>query len=175
MAFLSRIFAPAAVGRRTALRPLYDQVVAAARRPIWYREGRVPDTVTGRFDMLATVLALVLVRMERETDAAADAVALTELFIDDMDGSIRELGFGDLGVGKQVGKLVALLGGRLGLLRGIGAMDDAALDDALARNLYRGDAPDAAALDSVRVALRELDAAIGATGYERLRAGEGGW
>ena len=50
---------------RDALAPLYEHVVAEARRPDWYRAGRVPDTLDGRFDMVAAVLSLVLLRLGR--------------------------------------------------------------------------------------------------------------
>ena len=43
---------------RDALAPLYKAVVTEARRPDWYREGGVPDTQDGRFDMVAAVLSM---------------------------------------------------------------------------------------------------------------------
>ncbi|MEI4584072.1 hypothetical protein WAC45_27695, partial [Klebsiella pneumoniae] len=46
--------------------PLYDAVVARAREPHWYLDGGVPDTLDGRFDMVAAVLAMVLLRLETE-------------------------------------------------------------------------------------------------------------
>ena len=58
MSFLARIFGERQ--QRERYRPLYRAVVAAARDPLWYREGGVSDTINGRFDMLAAVLALVL-------------------------------------------------------------------------------------------------------------------
>ena len=56
LALLSRLFGERR--ERAALRPLYDAVVAAARDPAWYRDGGVPDTLEGRFDMVAAILAL---------------------------------------------------------------------------------------------------------------------
>ena len=49
---------------RTQLQPLYQAVVAAARRPEWYVEGKVADSLDGRFDMVAAMLSLVLLRLE---------------------------------------------------------------------------------------------------------------
>lgn len=49
---------------RAALRPLYASVVARARQPHWYLDGSVPDTLDGRFDMVAAILSLVLLRLE---------------------------------------------------------------------------------------------------------------
>ena len=74
---------------RTA-RALYDAVVARARMPAWYREGGVADTLDGRFAALATLLALVDLRLERGQDAARQtSVSLAECFIEDMDGELR--------------------------------------------------------------------------------------
>ena len=63
---------------------LFDVVTAETRRPHWYVEGAVPDTLDGRFAVLATVAALVLVRLERDGPKGNEAsVALTERFIAD--------------------------------------------------------------------------------------------
>ena len=103
---------------RNVYRPLYDKVVEIGRDPFWYREGRVPDTIDGRFDMIAAVLTLVLLRIEEEGKETSQAsVMIAELFIEDMDGSIRQMGIGDLMVGKHVGKMMGALGGRLSVFR----------------------------------------------------------
>lgn len=130
---------------------LYATVVRAAREPHWYLDGRVPDTVDGRFDMVAAVLAMVLLRLEAEAEGAPIAVQLTERFIEDMDSQVRELGFGDVVVGKQVGRMMSMLGGRLGAYRD--GLADGTLDAALVRNLYRGETPGTAAVAHVRDAL----------------------
>src|SRR6185295_16287598 len=66
LSFISRIFGDRR--QRARLSPLYAAIVAAGRDPAWYREGQVPDTIDGRFDMVAAILALVLLRLEREGD-----------------------------------------------------------------------------------------------------------
>ncbi|MGZ8343755.1 MAG: ubiquinol-cytochrome C chaperone family protein [Allosphingosinicella sp.] len=87
--------------------------------------------------MVATMVALALLRLEAEGDRAkAESVALTEIFIDDMDGTLRQIGIGDFVVGKHVGKLVGALGGRLGALREALA-DGADLEPAVRRNVFR--------------------------------------
>ena len=116
----------------------------------------MPDSVDGRFDMVAAILSTVLIRLEGDDDARVVSVELTERFVDDMDAQLREIGIGDIVVGKHVGRMMAMLGGRLGALRDGFSSGD--LDAALVRNLYRGTAPDAAALAHVRreiVALRD--------------------
>jgi cytochrome b pre-mRNA-processing protein 3 len=112
MNLLARLFAKPADPREDVL-PLWHAVVALAREPHWYAECGVADTVPGRFDMVSAVLALVLVRMERDGDLARETAPLTELFVDDMEAQLRELGVGDIVVGKHIGKLVGALGGRI--------------------------------------------------------------
>src|SRR4051812_18630203 len=142
---------------RDRLAPLYRAVVAEARRPAWYRDGHVPDTLDGRFDMVAAILSLVLLRLESEGDAArAPSAYLTELFVNDMDGQLRQRGIGDIVVGKHIGRMMGALGGRLGAFRGAFAGGD--LDDVIQRNIYRGVVPAPGALAEVRnglLALRE--------------------
>lgn len=134
------------------MRPLYDAIIVEGRAEHWYAVGQVPDTLDGRFDMIVAILAQVLLRLERD-DAAQESVWLTELFVDDMDGQLREEGVGDVVVGKHVGRMVSALGGRIAAYRD--ALDgDAALDEALVRNLYRGQAPAGPALAHVAAELR---------------------
>jgi cytochrome b pre-mRNA-processing protein 3 len=154
------------------MRPLYDALVAAARAPGWYLEGGVPDTLEGRFDMLATLLALVLVRLESEgDDGKAESVALTEIFIDDMDGTLRQIGIGDFVVGKHVGKLVGAVGGRLGALREA-LPDGAGLEPAVRRNVFRDGPASDAQVSLVAARLRRLHERLAGTAMEPLLAGE---
>jgi cytochrome b pre-mRNA-processing protein 3 len=154
---------------RAAQRPLYDAVVAVAREPHWYLEGGVADTLDGRFDMVAAILSLVLLRLEA-LEAKPDSVRLTEIFIDDMDGQIRQIGFGDLVVGKQVGRMVGALGGRLAAYRA-GLSGEASLAEALVRNLYRGEAPAADELAYTEAQLRALATALEGQSLDALLAG----
>ena len=91
----------------------FDAVTRMAREPHWYVEGQVPDTIDGRFAVLGTVMALVLVRLERDGQPGdLVSVALTERFIEVMESEHRELGLGDPTLGRTVRKLVRLLAGR---------------------------------------------------------------
>ena len=150
--------------------PLYNAVVARGRAEHWYLDGGVPDTVDGRFDMIAAILSLVLLRLEREPAGAALAAHATERFVDDMDGQLRQMGIGDIVVGKHIGRMMSMLGGRLGAYRdGLAAGD---LGPALTRNLYRGDVPGGEALDHVRHALVSFGEALAATPLARIETGE---
>ena len=157
-----------------AIRPLWHRIVEIAREKAWYTTLGVADTVPGRFDAITLVLALVLLRMEAEADLAAPSVRLTELFVDDMDGQLRESGVGDLVVGKHVGRLMGVRGGRLGVLRETLAHpaagpEDTGLTAALARNTTLRDGCESAQL---AVAVRKLAAQLAALPAERLLAGD---
>jgi cytochrome b pre-mRNA-processing protein 3 len=156
--------------KRDETAALYAAVVARARMPHWYIDGAVPDTIDGRFDMIAAVLAMVMLRLESEPAGAPAATHLAEAFVDDMDPQLREIGIGDLMIGKHVGRMMGMLGGRLGAYRdGIEAGD---LKPALVRNLYRGEAPADAALAYVERELLAFRAAVAGIAVERLVAGE---
>jgi cytochrome b pre-mRNA-processing protein 3 len=152
MGLIQRLFGQEATPLPMA--DLYAAIVAEGRAEHWYVAGAVPDTIDGRFDMIAAVLAMVLLRMEGDAAGPAPSAAVTERFVDDMDGQLRQIGIGDLIVGKHVSKMMGMLGGRLGAYRdGLAAGD---LRPALVRNLYRGEAPSPAALDHVATELQAL-------------------
>jgi cytochrome b pre-mRNA-processing protein 3 len=120
---------------RDAVRPLWHRVVEIAREKEWYRDCGVADTVAGRFDAITLILTLVLLRMERDEGLIGASVHLTELFVDDMDGQLRQGGVGDLMVGKHIGKLMSTLGGRLGAYRTALDEGEAATVAAVERNV----------------------------------------
>ena len=95
---------------------VYERIVAQARQPAFYASHGVPDTPDGRFEMLALHLFLVLHRLKRERhDPAAAALAqgLTDHMVADMDANLREMGAGDLGVGRRVKRMAGALYGRI--------------------------------------------------------------
>lgn len=150
--------------------PLYAAVVARAREPDWYLAGAVPDTIDGRFDMVATMLALVLLRLEIEPAGVAASAGLTERFVTDMDGQLREIGIGDVVVGKHMGRLMGALGGRIGAYRdGLAAGD---LRPALVRNVYRGAPPADEALAHVAGRLQGFADALAGTTVADLLDGQ---
>ncbi|MDE2406047.1 MAG: hypothetical protein KGM17_15355 [Sphingomonadales bacterium] len=168
MSLLSRLLRPRA-DEHAPVRKLWHRVVELAREKAWYAVHGLSDSVPGRFDAITLVLALVLLRMERDEALAAQSALLTELFVTDMDGQLRESGVGDLVVGKHVGKLMGVLGGRIGAYRAaLAEADDAALREALERNLSLNDGSDAAALARD---VRALAARLERTPADALLAG----
>lgn len=168
MSLLQRIFGEAR--QRAALAPLYRAIVAEGRDPAWYRDGRVPDTMDGRFDMVAAVTALALLRLEAEGEAGrGPSVLLTEAFIDDMDATLRQLGIGDHVVGKHVGRMMSALGGRLAAFR---AARDEGYREAARRNIFHEAPPSDEAVTWVASRLEALMRRLDDAPIEALLAGK---
>jgi cytochrome b pre-mRNA-processing protein 3 len=124
--------------RPNSAEALYAAIVAAARRPKFYAELSVPDTVDGRFDMIVLHMFLVLRRLKDETPELCQN--LTDTFFKDMDRSLREMGVGDLSVGKKVRKMAEAFHGRLNAYAKALGQGDTALAESLERNVYAGEA-----------------------------------
>ena len=168
MNLLTRLFRRP-VDPREAMRPLWHRTVEIAREPEWYERCGVADTLEGRFDMVTAALAMVMLRMEADPELAGKTAYLTEIFVEDMDGQLRQSGVGDLVVGKKIGRLMSTLGGRLGAYRSGFAQDGPTLEDAARRNVTLTDEALAAKLAE---RLRALRARLDATSADAMLAGE---
>lgn len=162
--------------RDPAASVLYEEIVGQARRPEFYLACGVPDTVQGRFEMIALHMFLVLHRLKREGERAADlAQDLFDLMFQDMDRNLRELGTGDLAVGKRIKTLAKGLYGRIAAYeRGLGrdgGADPDSLEQAIARNIFPDGAPPAACLAALADYLRCSAAVLTAQAYGDLSAG----
>jgi cytochrome b pre-mRNA-processing protein 3 len=119
---------------------LYGLIVAQARRPEFYLDGRVPDTKEGRFALLVLHMTLVLERLRTEgAVGAAFGQQLIEAFVTDMDDNMREIGIGDLSVPRNVKKAAAALENRWNRYRDpltTAEPDEAALAGLLADDLF---------------------------------------
>lgn len=122
---------------------LYGAIVAQARQPDFYARLSVPDTVEGRFDMIVLHMVLIFHRLKDAGPTVAERTqAVFDLFLSDMDRSLREMGIGDLSVPKKMKKLAAAFYGRLaGYTRALDAGDTAALAETLARVFHEGTPP----------------------------------
>lgn len=160
-----------------AVYAVYRAIVAQSRQPVFYAEWGVPDTVTGRFDMLSLHMALVFRRLNGAGKPASDfSQALFDVFFKDMDRNLREMGAGDLAVPKKIRNMGNLFYGLMtnfneAMERG----DRAGAEDVLRRNLFDGaEAARTGALadyleaEYAKLKLQPLDAVIGG----KLRLGE---
>ena len=165
MSLLSKLF-QRSPDPKEQLRPLWHQIVKVARSPDLYAECGVADTLEGRFDMLSTILALVMLRVERDPATLPASARLAELFVEDMDAQLREAGIGDPTVGKKLGRLMSALGGRTGALReGLAQPGDAALVAAIERNVTFAEGGSAAC---VAAKVRRFAGALDSLAYEQL-------
>jgi cytochrome b pre-mRNA-processing protein 3 len=96
--------------RRRTARELYGSIVTQARTPVFYAAWGIPDTLTGRCEILILHLCAVLNRLSQEgSEGVSLARALSEAFIADMDANMRELTFGDLAVPREIKRTAAAL------------------------------------------------------------------
>lgn len=169
-----KLFARSA--EREAAEQLYLALVAQARAPSFYAELGVPDSVDGRFELIALHCYLVLARLKAEPARKALAQALFDVLFDDMDRSLRELGVGDLSVGPQVKRMAKAFYGRIVAYDQGLEGDDGVLGLALRRNLYgtvAGEAgPGAAAIGAVAEYLRRARAELARQSSGELAAGK---
>ncbi|MEQ8447452.1 MAG: ubiquinol-cytochrome C chaperone family protein [Pelagibacterium sp.] len=119
---------------------VYNAIVAQSRREVFYAQWDVPDTLTGRFDMISLHAALVFRRLRSSEKQSKDfSQNVFDCFFHDMDRSLREMGVGDLSVGKRIEKMGSLFYGMLSNLSSIlDAGDRARLIDFVSRNFHAG-------------------------------------
>ncbi len=123
-------------------RAIFRQIAGRARNPVFYTVYGVPDTIDGRFEMLCLHAYAVFHGLK---DKGADAEVLSQAIYDamftDLDGSLRELGVADLGVGRRIKAMTEALNGRIQAYdRGL-AGGDTELAEAVRRNVYGTVAP----------------------------------
>jgi cytochrome b pre-mRNA-processing protein 3 len=159
--------------RRDAALRLYESIVEQAREPVFFADFGVPDTFDGRFELVVLHGFLVLNRLKAERPQAVDlAQELFDVMFADFDRTLREVGVGDLGVGRHVKTMAQAFYGRIGAYEaGLLAGDTALLADALRRNLYGTVAPSDRDVDGIAAYMRSCAAAIAAQAAARLSAG----
>ena len=142
------LFAKSAV--RDEAVTLYSAAVDQARKPIFYADFGVDDTVEGRFELIALHVFLIMRALKGRGERAAKlSQAIIDVMFQNMDDSLRELGVGDLSVGRKIRKLAESFYGRVNAYEAALASESGAgaLARALARNVYEQEtAPSAPAL-----------------------------
>jgi cytochrome b pre-mRNA-processing protein 3 len=124
---------------------LYAATVSQARQLDFYAAGGVPDSVDGRFEMIVLHSYLVLSRLRQAGEAGRElAQSLVDAIFADLDASLREMGAGDLGVGKRVKRMATAFYGRVSAYEEGEATGT--MGEALRRNLFGTAEPDAAQL-----------------------------
>ena len=143
---------------------LYQAAVAAARNPWFYTALGVPDTLDGRFDLIALHAALLIHRLKGDAPPGPDlAQAVFDAMFSDMDNSLREMGL-DMGVGKRVRAMWEAFHGRaLAYGAALDADDQDALAAAVARNVWRGAEVAAGGVGATANSAEATENGVGAT------------
>lgn len=130
---------------------LYGVLVEQARSPVFYMDMGVPDTAEGRFEMVALHVFLALRRLRAGGEPGKElGQKLFDVLFDDMDQTLREMGVGDLSVGKKIKAMASSFYGRIQAYdEGLAEADGGKLEEALRRNIL----PEAAAPDANAAAL----------------------
>ena len=156
---------------------LYTAAVEAAREPALFGEDAVPDTLEGRFDLVALHAALMVRRLHRDPDPRGPALAqaVFDAMFADMDLNLREMGVGDMSIGKRVRRMWEAFHGRaLAYEEALAAGDCPALEAALARNVWPDGAPEGAAARLAAHAMA-LDAGLAAQPFSAFVEGHVEW
>lgn len=170
---------PEAKKRNEAAKKIYNAVVEQSRQPVFYDTLKVPDTFTGRFEMVALHMSLIIDRLYNEqTDSRPEASTLAQAVFDEMfatlDLTIRELGVGDVGVPKHMKRMMKALKGRAqAYIQGYHHSQEA-LGEALRRNLFatvQEDLPQPA-IDAMMAYMSVLIQSLRVQDFEKISVGD---
>ncbi len=134
-----------------AVHDLYANLMSQARKKEFYESYSVPDSLDGRFDMITLHMFLVLHRLKDDKEVTETfSQKLFDLMFYDMDLSLREMGVGDVGVGKRVKAMLQGFYGRLAAYEEALPLGEEVLENALERNLYGTTDADKESLQYIR-------------------------
>jgi cytochrome b pre-mRNA-processing protein 3 len=151
---------------------LYAALTAQARRPDFYISGGVPDTIDGRFEMVALHAFLLFRRLKGHGDkAGAVAQAVYDVMFGDFDASVREMGAQDLGVGRRIKFMTEAMNGRFQAYEAGLAQGGTELELALKRNLYGTVEPVEECLKRMADYVKRADAELAALPIDQLMRG----
>jgi len=157
---------------RETTQGIYTTIVEQSRQPGFYLNCGVPDTPEGRFDMIVVHTFLVIRLLKDETGEAADlAQAIFDLLFSDMDQNLREMGTGDMGVGKKIKAMAEAFYGRLKAYED-GLTGEGSLEEALDRNLYRNTTPLPAHIEAFALYMRREARQLEERTVPKLLAGD---
>ena len=121
--------------RKELGRTLEQALSTRARAPAFFTALGVPDTMDGRFDMVALHAYLALTQLKASGQDQA-AQALTDALFLGFDEALREQGISDMGMGRRMKAIANAFYGRLSAYGA--AESDQEMAEALARNVWRG-------------------------------------
>ena len=151
---------------------IYRKIVVQAREPRFYAELGVPDTVDGRFELITVHAFLVLRRLKPSLGGEAQiGQALFDVMFEDMDLSLREMGAGDIGVGKRIKAMVQAFYGRIASYDSGLASGEGELEEALWRNVYGTSEPGAPLVSALGHYMRLQEVHLAGIDIEDVKSG----
>lgn len=148
---------------------LYGAAVTAARGPYLYVDLGTPDTLDGQFDVIVLHVFLLIRRLKREPQPGPIlAQAVFDAMFLDMDINLREMGVGDLSVGKRNRAMWEALHGRAAAYT---EAWEEGLENAIARNVWRGSAPPEGSAAALKRLMWAQDQALAAQSLDTLKRG----
>ena len=156
---------------------LYVASVEQARQPGFYADLGVADTLDGRFDLIVLHVYLV-VRTLRPAGEPGKRLGdlIFKIMMDDMDMNLREMGVGDLRVGKRVKAMARAFYGRAAAydaaLDGEQDSAESSLEAALQRNIFGAEAPQSGQVELLSGYVRRTLTALAAQPTDTLLAGD---
>ena len=151
---------------------IYRKIVAQARTPVFYADLGVPDTVDGRFELITLHAFLVLRRLKPGTGRQCHiGQALFDVMFEDMDLSLREMGAGDIGVGKRIKAMVQAFYGRIASYEAGLESVEGELEEALWRNLYGTSEPSAPLVSELDSYMRRQEAHLASIDIQDVKSG----
>jgi cytochrome b pre-mRNA-processing protein 3 len=164
-------FAQRRRNERDAADRVYAACVVASRRPVFYLSYGVPDTLEGRFEMIALALFPVLNRLMNDPgDDPGLARLVSESFVSDMDAALREMGVSDTTIPKRMKALYGSFAGRIAAYGEALRTSEEALVAAVARNVF-SDAQNQESARALATYVRKCVAAVGKVDLSMLRGG----
>ena len=151
----------------------YRRVVEQARQTAFFAEYGVPDTLDGRFELICLHAFLYLHRLKADRPQATPfCQRLYDRMFADFDRSLREIGVGDLSVGKHVKRMARAFYGRILSYEAGLAGDDSALAAALVRNVFGTVSEAQSAADDLAAYVRGAVRALRSQSAGNLLAGD---
>jgi len=155
-----------------AIESLYAQIMTQARLPVFYEVYKIPDTLDGRFDVLALHVFLVVHRLRDELDKEEIVRQLPEKMLGEIDRALRENGVSDMGVPRRVKTMAKAFLGRATAYENALQSDEANdLVAALARNVFPGQDPDKAEIRYLAGYMRACETHLATLNTDSICAG----
>ena len=125
--------------KKNLIDSFYQKIVNVSRNKVFYTKLNIPDTLDGRYDLLALFSIILIFSLSK---SGKKGVELSQILFDkiflDLDLSLRELGAGDAGVHIKMKNMIRSYMGRQKAYCACFEKDNyIKLEKSITRNIYR--------------------------------------